>query len=66
MKTLKLVAGLAILMEGSVADARVRTQALEYLDGDAVLEGFLAWDDARRTPRPGVVVIHDWSAWVPR
>jgi len=31
------------------------------MDGDTVLEGFLAWDDAHDGPRPGVMVSHAWA-----
>jgi dienelactone hydrolase len=31
------------------------------MDGDTVLEGFLAWDDAVDGPRPGVMVSHAWA-----
>jgi dienelactone hydrolase len=42
------------------ASAEVRTQAIEYRDGDTVLTGLLAWDDAATDPRPGVLVVHEW------
>jgi dienelactone hydrolase len=31
------------------------------LDGDTVLEGLLAWDDALQGARPGVMVCHAWA-----
>ncbi len=31
------------------------------MDGDTVLEGLLAWDDANDGPRPGVMVSHAWA-----
>jgi dienelactone hydrolase len=34
---------------------------VEYHDGDAVLEGYLAYDDASPNPRPGVLVVHEWK-----
>ena len=37
----------------------IRTRAVEYADGDTVLEGQLAFDDDGR-PRPGVLVAHAW------
>jgi dienelactone hydrolase len=40
--------------------ARVTTEAVEYRDGDTVLEGFLAYDAAREGRRPGVLVVHEW------
>jgi dienelactone hydrolase len=34
---------------------------VEYMDGDTVLEGRLAWDDAFQGPRPGILVSHAWG-----
>jgi dienelactone hydrolase len=33
---------------------------IEYKDGDAVLEGMIAYDDASTAKRPGVLVVHEW------
>lgn len=41
-------------------EAKVRTETVEYRHGDKVLEGFLAYDDAKKGPIPGVVVVHEW------
>jgi dienelactone hydrolase len=43
------------------ASAAVKTEIVEYRDGETVLEGYLAYDDANASPRPGVLVIHDWT-----
>src|SRR4051812_22672935 len=44
------------------AQARIKTQAVEYKDGDVVLEGYLAYDDVKTfAKRPGVVIVHDWK-----
>jgi dienelactone hydrolase len=43
------------------AQGAVKTEVIEYRQGDTVLEGFLAWDDAVKTPRPGVLVVHQWK-----
>ena len=45
----------------SALQAEIRTEAVIYKDGDAVLEGYLAWDDAKKGPLPGVLVVHDWT-----
>ena len=37
------------------------TKSVEYRDGDAVLEGYLAWDNATTAKRPGVLVVHEWT-----
>ena len=39
----------------------IQTRTIEYSHGDTLLEGFLAWDDARGAPRPGVAVAHAWG-----
>jgi len=43
------------------AEAAIRTETVTYRDGNAVLEGYLAYDDAVRRRRPGVMVIHEWT-----
>ncbi|MDR3401354.1 MAG: dienelactone hydrolase family protein [Chthoniobacter sp.] len=42
------------------AQAKIKTEVVEYKSGDATLQGFLAYDDADAKPRPGVLLIHDW------
>ncbi|MEJ7591921.1 MAG: dienelactone hydrolase family protein [Planctomycetaceae bacterium] len=54
----------AVLVSGlcfSSASAEIKTQAVQYSDGDVALEGFVAWDAAQvDTPVPGVLVVHQW------
>lgn len=40
--------------------AKVHTEAVEYKQGNAVLEGYLAYDDAVKGKRPGVLIVHEW------
>lgn len=42
------------------ARAEVKTQEIEYKQGQTPLTGFVAWDDAQKGKRPGVLVIHEW------
>lgn len=58
MKTLAIAVALAAL--GSGARAEVKTRELEYKQDNAVLQGFIAWDDAQKGRRPGVLVVHEW------
>jgi dienelactone hydrolase len=44
----------------AAAEPTVVAKAVEYRDGDVVLEGWLAYDDAVKGKRPGVVVVHEW------
>ena len=39
----------------------IQTRTVKYEHADAGLEGLLAWDDAAREPRPGVMVAHAWG-----
>ncbi len=41
--------------------AAMQTKVIEYPQGDQTLEGYLAWDDAIAGPRPGVLVVHEWT-----
>lgn len=45
----------------AMASAEIKTKKVEYRQGDTVLEGYLAWDDAKPGKRPGVIVVHDWN-----
>jgi dienelactone hydrolase len=40
--------------------AAIHTETVEYKQGDTILEGFVAYDDALRGKRPGVLVVHQW------
>ncbi len=42
------------------AHAELRTESVEYKDGDVLLKGYLAYDDAVKGKRPGVIVVHEW------
>jgi dienelactone hydrolase len=57
----RLVLSTVMLLTPGTALAALRTQTVEYKHGDTVLEGYLAYDDAAVGPRPGVVIVHDWT-----
>lgn len=59
MKTTALAAAVLLTLATS-ALAEVKTQEFEYQQGDTTLQGFIAWDDARKGKRPGVLVVHEW------
>ena len=56
-----LALGAAMLMGTGTAGAAVQTKSVEYKQADALLEGYLVWDDAVQGRRPGVLVVHDWT-----
>jgi dienelactone hydrolase len=41
--------------------AEIRGEAVEYKHGDALLEGYLAYDDSTEQKRPGIIVVHEWK-----
>lgn len=59
MRTIFWTVAIAVSLVGS-AWAEIRTETVEYMEGDAVLEGYLAYDDSVVGRRPGVVVVHEW------
>ncbi len=42
------------------AQAKLKTQTIEYKQGDTVLEGYLAYDTKFPGKRPAVMVVHAW------
>ena len=44
----------------TIASGAIQSKTVEYKDGDVTLKGYLAWDDAIKGKRPGVLVVHEW------
>jgi len=42
------------------AHAEVRGKEVDYHAGKLVMKGYLAWDDAIKGKRPGILVVHEW------
>jgi dienelactone hydrolase len=49
-----------LLVVAGVVRAEVKTKTVEYKAGDVQCKGFLAWDDAIKGTRPGVLVVHEF------
>ena len=49
-----------LLFVAGTASAALRTRVVDYSAGGTQLQGFMAWDDAARARRPGVLVVHEW------
>lgn len=43
-----------------MSQAAIKTEVIDYKDGDVALQGFLAYDDTKLANAPGVLVIHEW------
>lgn len=57
---LSSLATLTLALAPTPAAAKVKTESIEYKDGNTVLEGYFAWDDAIKGKRPAVLVVHEW------
>ncbi|KYG61473.1 dienelactone hydrolase [Bdellovibrio bacteriovorus] len=57
-KTTTLV--LATIFSATAAHAAIKSEAVEYKDGKTVLEGYIVYDDSWTTPRPAVMIVHQW------
>ena len=49
------------IITATSAKAEIRTSVVEYREGNTILEGYLAFDDEIKGPRPGVMVVHAWK-----
>jgi dienelactone hydrolase len=60
MKTPALFLAALALYTASPLCAAIKTEVIAYAQDGTELEGYLAYDDASTSPRPGVLLIHDW------
>lgn len=51
---------LTLVLLASPARAALVHKDINYKDGDTALTGYYVYDDAVKTPMPGIVVIHEW------
>src|SRR6266850_4693467 len=59
---MKWIFGFVCLLIGGVAiGADVKTETVEYKQGDTTLEGFIAYDGAQNGKRPAVLIAHQWK-----
>jgi dienelactone hydrolase len=58
MKTAFLI--ILMLLICSSSRAELKNKTIEYRQGDALLEGYLSYDDSFTGKRPGILVIHEW------
>jgi dienelactone hydrolase len=52
-----LLAGTAMV---SMSSGQVKTETVEYKQGDVVLQGYLSYDASVKGKRPAILVVHDW------
>lgn len=59
------ISALLLLAAALPANALIKTRAVEYKDGDVVLQGWGAWEDGFKDSRPGILVVHEWKGHGP-
>lgn len=57
---LQIVASFLVLFP-LVSIAALHTEVVQYKQDNAVLEGYIAFDDDFKGKRPGVLVVHEWT-----
>ncbi len=61
---LAVVAGM-VMLAATNAEAKLVSSWVEYKEGDTLLQGYLAYDDAVQVPanarKPGVLIVHEWT-----
>src|SRR3954471_22048112 len=50
-----------MLMVAAASGADIKTETVEYKQGDTALEGFAAYDGAQAGKRPAVLIAHQWK-----
>jgi dienelactone hydrolase len=56
----RLTLYILVMFFSAQAVAEIKTVEVSYREGDTVLKGMLAYDDAIEGTRPGVLVVHEW------
>src|SRR5262245_11479009 len=59
MKT-AILALLVIVLGAGAAQGAVKTKTATYEHDGIMFKGHLAWDDAAKDKRPGILVVHEW------
>ncbi|HET9578855.1 MAG TPA: dienelactone hydrolase family protein [Usitatibacter sp.] len=54
------IAAAVLAMAGFAVQARVVEKNVDYQYNGMTMKGYLAYDDAKSGPRPGVLVVHEW------
>ena len=61
LKSIAAAGVAAIMFAAGAARAEVRAESFDYKQGETVLEGYIAWDDAKAGKRPGILVFPQWT-----
>jgi dienelactone hydrolase len=56
----RVLFGAALAFFAALAQAAIKGEEIEYKVGDQTFKGYIAYDDANKDKRPGVLVVHEW------
>jgi dienelactone hydrolase len=59
MKTIQIIIIFIIFLSQTVM-SQIHKELVQYKDGDATLEGYIAYDESLVNTRPGVLVVHEY------
>src|SRR5688572_15256737 len=59
MKIILQFAALCAFLSSTLAG--IKTETIEYEEGDTTLEGVLVYDDTIVSKRPGILITHQWK-----
>lgn len=57
---LSIAVAAALLALPGLVRAEIKSEVIDYKQGDTQLQGFVAYDDAHKGKRPGVLIVHEW------
>ena len=60
MTTILAMAMVSFFCLSLQSEAALKAEKVEYKQGSTVLTGYLVYEDSYPTPRPGVLVVHEW------
>jgi dienelactone hydrolase len=55
-----IMLALVLFSFSAITGAAVKTEEIQYKEGDTVMKGLLAYDDSIKGKRPAVLVVHEW------
>ncbi len=57
---MRILISLCLLASAFSASAAPRSEKISWSDGGKNFDGYLVWDDASKSPRPGLVMVPNW------
>jgi dienelactone hydrolase len=54
-----------LVLAGQAARAEIKTESIDYKQGDTVLSGYLAYDDSVTGKRPAILIMHQFMGLTP-